>query len=247
MAKDRQRQVEEFSQDPVDIETEKRMQEMRHKMQLEQFEDKIAKLEQNATDYYLKYGEDDYRTALLISFLDVALYMKEAIAMIEDIKTSIMCVTDAMQCIDNVYTEIMDAFQGSINQKYGVIQRLKQRRRLNKVIKNNVGRMTMMCNMITGAHKMAFGMMKAMKKVGVKLNKKMNKAMEQQNKANSKGGEPAISPAKALVMQNVQARKDDVGYTSFDTSFDSSADTSEPAPDDGDIDEFDFSSIKDKK
>lgn len=47
------------------------------------FDYKIQELANKATDFYLKYGEDDWRTGLLVNFLDMSLLMQDCMETIE--------------------------------------------------------------------------------------------------------------------------------------------------------------------
>ena len=58
------------------------MEKMKFQTQKAAFENKIQELANKAADFYQKYGEEDWRTALLVNFLDLSLQMQDVIEVI---------------------------------------------------------------------------------------------------------------------------------------------------------------------
>ena len=58
------------------------MQKLKFQNQKKQFDAKIDELAAQAADFYTKYGEEDWRTSLLVNFLDMSLQMKDIIEVV---------------------------------------------------------------------------------------------------------------------------------------------------------------------
>lgn len=58
------------------------MQKLKFQTQKKQFDAKIDELAAQAADFYTKYGEEDWRTSLLVNFLDMSLQMKDIIEVV---------------------------------------------------------------------------------------------------------------------------------------------------------------------
>lgn len=216
MAKSRQQIIQEAPKSAAEIESERMMNELKGQEQRERLEAKVEDLANRTADYILKYGEEDYRTVMLMAFLDVSLMMKESIVLIGDMASAINCITEAMGCIDTIQTEMFNSFDSTLQQNYGVLARMRQRRHLRKVMKNNLGRMASLANNIVGGHKIAQAMVGAMQKVGLKIKlsvDKMNKKTQKENAKAIKKGEPIVSqsPAQVLVKEILSKRGDQNG------------------------------------
>ena len=97
MAKTQQKQL-----DPIDAEEEainaklgevrRRQEEKRREKAIEasktHFKNKKDKLANRAAEFIIKYGKDDYRSQIMITFLDVALQMEDAINLTNDVGTA---------------------------------------------------------------------------------------------------------------------------------------------------------------
>lgn len=193
------------------------MKELERKEKKENFDKRIEHLAVKAADYVQKYGEDDYRAIMLMSFLDVSLLMKDAIETMTDTKDAILCITGAMECMDGIYDELDSAFGETMGHKYGWWQRLKQNRKMKKVLRNNVGRMVSMTNMIVNSQKIAQSMVAAMSKAGVKLKKSVEK-MNAKTNVKGKGGTGAPSEGRKLVDKILAERRGDPAPDSVKTA-----------------------------
>lgn len=61
---------------------DKSMQKLKFDRQKREFDAKLQELATKAADFYQKYGEDDWRTSLLVNFLDLSLQMQDIIEVI---------------------------------------------------------------------------------------------------------------------------------------------------------------------
>ena len=71
------------AQDHINKQVEEAMQKNKFNMQKKQFEEKIEELANRAAEFYEKYGEEDWRTSLLVNFLDMSLQMQDIIEVVQ--------------------------------------------------------------------------------------------------------------------------------------------------------------------
>ncbi len=206
------KQLQEPKKSDLDRETDRIMLEMKSKDQKQRFDKKVEDIAQRCADYIDMYGEEDYRSSMMMSFLDVALLMKESIVMITDMKDAIKCMTDAAECIDGVYEELFTSFEGTLEKNYGPFARMRQRRKLRKTLNNNIGRMISMTDAIVGGHKMAMSMVSSMQNMSLKLTNRVNKMNKQNQRKNEKSANagvtvPTESAGKKVVDEILKNRK----------------------------------------
>lgn len=61
---------------------DKSMQKLKFERQKREFDAKLQELANKAADFYQRYGEEDWRTSLLVNFLDLSLQMQDIIEVI---------------------------------------------------------------------------------------------------------------------------------------------------------------------
>lgn len=195
MAKDQQKQ-----RDPLDAEEEainaklesvrRRQEEARRERAIEtsknNFNAKIAKLQERAADFVIKYGKDDYRSQIMLTFLDVSLEMRDAINLTNDIGTAMSCITEAITCMDDILQANVFQVEGTLNVNYGFWARWKRKRQLKKAIRNNAGRMKGICDMLVGNQQMAQSIVNSLRASSIKMQAMMQKNNEKQKKINKK-------------------------------------------------------------
>ncbi|MDE6372865.1 MAG: hypothetical protein K2L72_00015 [Clostridia bacterium] len=176
--------------------------EIRRENQMEAMDDKIETLARKAIEFYDLYGAEDYRYQMMVTFLDVAFQMKDAIGLITSVQVATSYLSTAIQFIDDSI-DYEDAVNKQILSKsYGPFARLKRRiimrraqrnnrRRLDTAIKNIVARVEM-AHDITDSLRTSFERMRAsMAKADEKRRRKEAKRVE-------KGGAPLPNQDRAL-------------------------------------------------
>lgn len=195
MAKDEQKQ-----RDPLDAEEEainakinevkRRQEEARREKAIEtsknNFNAKIVKLQERTADFVIKYGKDDYRSQIMLTFLNVALEMRDAINLTNDIGTAMGCITEAINCMDDILQANVFQVEGTLSVKYGFWERWKRKRQLKKAIANNAGRMKGICDMLIGNQQMAQAIVTSLRESSVKMQAMMQKNNQRQQKINKK-------------------------------------------------------------
>ena len=80
------------------------MQKIKFQDQKRQFDAKIEELAAQAADFYNKYGEEDWRTSLLVNFLDMSLQMKDIIEVITAFNVANEIIFHAMNLMNTSLT-----------------------------------------------------------------------------------------------------------------------------------------------
>ena len=111
------------------------MQKIKFQDQKKQFDAKIEELAAQAADFYQRYGEEDWRTSLLVNFLDMSLQMKDIIEVITAFNVANDIIFHSMNLMNTSLTmsngmmvEMATADHGSAFQ---------QKRLMRKAIANN--------------------------------------------------------------------------------------------------------------
>ncbi len=156
------------------------------------FNAKIQKLQERAADFVIKYGKEDYRSQIMLTFLNVAIEMRDAIELTNDIGTAMSCITEAITCMDDILQENMFQIEGTLTTKYGFWERRRRKKQLKKAISNNAGRMKQICDMLIGNQQMATAIVNSLRASSIQMQKMMQKNNEKQKKINMKnsGGAP---------------------------------------------------------
>ena len=81
-------------------EAEKLRLERERKQKMQEYDGKIMGLAEKTIEFIETYGEEDFRPQMLLSFLDVALEMKDVIKMLDGINVAMSCIFEAISFID---------------------------------------------------------------------------------------------------------------------------------------------------
>lgn len=174
-------------EEQTDTQTESVMREVERKKKRKELDRQIELLCNRAVKFEDEYGPTNYRTQILVTFLDVTLQMKTAIDLLNDVGVALQCIGQAITCVDDVLNMQQEILEGTLTQKYGFWERLKRKRRLNRAIRNNAARMRQMCDMLIGSLNMVQGMTKSLCKVSVRMKTMSERSLAKQGK-NVKSG-----------------------------------------------------------
>lgn len=167
-------------------EAEKLRLERERKQKMQDYDAKIMGLADKTIDFMLEYGAEDFRSQMLLSFLDVALEMKDMIKMLDGINVAMSCIFEAISFIDTAINFDTALQNESLQQSYGFFSRWKRRRRMRRVIRNNQNRMTVAIDNILGQQRMAQEMTEALRASCIRMRMTMNKRDEKRQKAEAK-------------------------------------------------------------
>lgn len=204
MAEQSQRQKTEFEQH-VDGKVKEAMVRMQMEQSKKEFAKKKQALASRAAEFIMQYGKDDYRSQIMMTFLDVSLQMEDAINLLHDVNTAMSCIGEAIGCMDDILSNQELILENSLQQNYGFFARLKRKRKLNKAIKNNAGRMKQVCDSLVGSQKMAIAIVSSLKKSSLKMQVMMEKNIQKQKKQELKQKAAASSEARSSKAEEMVA------------------------------------------
>lgn len=241
MAKDEQKQRDILDEEEQEInakveEVRRKQEEKRREKAVEvsknNFKAKKEKLANRAAEFVIKYGKEDYRSQIMLTFLDVALQMEDAINLTHDVGTAMGCITEAITCMDDILTTNEFQIEGTVAVKYGFFARRKRKKQLRKAIRNNAGRMKQICDTLVGNQEMAQSIVNSLKKSSMKMQRMMQKNAEKQKKREIKYNPAAASsPSQAeLLVDGIVKSKSDSGEGTAPAS---PAASTAPSPSDG--------------
>lgn len=189
MTNDMQVGMEGFEE--IDGTAEKLRKERECKQKKVDIDKKIADLAEKTVDFIMDYGKEDFRSELMMSFLDVALEMRETIEMMSAINIAMSCIFSTIEFIDEAINFDQELQEASLNNKYGFFARLKNKRRLKKVIKNNQNRINVAIDNILGQKQMAEYISESLRKAVMKMKISIGKQNEKRAKQAAKKNLPS--------------------------------------------------------
>lgn len=195
-------------------EAEKLRLERERKQKMQEYDGKIMGLAEKTIDFIEEYGEEDFRPQMLLSFLDVALEMKDVIKMLDGINVAMSCIFEAISFIDTAINFDTALQEESLQQSYGFFARWKRKRRMRRVIRNNQNRMNVAIDNILGQQKMAQDISESLRASCTHMRLTMNKRDEKRKKQEEKKiaqGKATPAPAgpskaQALIAELMKAR-----------------------------------------
>lgn len=165
------------------------------------FEKRKQELASRAADMIERHGKDYFLSQTMLTFLEVAIQMEEAISMLNDVNVAMSCITDAISCMDNILEVNSLALDSTMARKHGFFQRLKTKRRIRATIRNNNGRMREISSVLSGNQKIAFSIVNALQKSNREMQTFMSKSMAKQKKLEAKKAPTTASaPTSAEIM-----------------------------------------------
>ena len=135
MAKQTFKQFEDNSA-ALDIKSarDETMEKIKFQGQKEAFDLKIQELASKAAEFYEKYGEEDWRTSLLVNFLDLSLQMQDIIEVITAFNTANEIIFHAMNLM-NASLQMSSGMM--LNMNAPQTSPLKQRMMMRQAMRNN--------------------------------------------------------------------------------------------------------------
>lgn len=174
----------------------------RRETQTAQMDEKIRELADRAIEFYDKYGAEDYRYQMMVTFLDVAFQMKDAITLISSVQVATSYLSTAIQFIDDSILYEDQFNEQLLSRSYGPFARLKRkiimrraarnnRRRLDTAIKNMTVRVEM-------AHEITESLRTGFEKMRDTMARSDAKRKKKEAKRAAKSGTPAPDQSRAL-------------------------------------------------
>lgn len=121
----------------IDIASEKSHRDRQQQV----MNDKIDEMAQKTLEFYYTYGKEDYRYQMMVTFLDVAFQMKEAISILTSVRVATSYLTTAIEFIDDTVTINEEFDKQLLKKSYGPFASLIRRFRTSRAMRNNRRRM----------------------------------------------------------------------------------------------------------
>lgn len=163
------------------------------------FDERIKGLANQAVDRMLEYGEEDYLTQMLTTFLDLAIQLKETMKSLSAINLAMECLDDAVMFMDDAMKSDEKLMKQWRAENYGFFARLKKKREMKKAIKNNVGRMQMTVEGLMLKYQMATDITSALQVAMGKMTAKMKKQKAKKKKATNASIPVEDTPATRMI------------------------------------------------
>ena len=162
------------------------------------YDERIIRLRDSIIESKKTRGAEDGLTLLLVSFLDVAIMMRNTMDTMTAINDAMACLTDAITFLDDAIGFDVELMDKSLQKNYGFFARLKYKAKLKKSIKNNVNRMKQIANGLEMKYKMASDISKSFSKIGASLTAISLKSKKSSAKKKAKGG-TELTPAEQMI------------------------------------------------
>ncbi len=242
MARNRTR-LRDYSSNAGKSEVEINLQENELKARRERqnaaMDEKIKEMGQKAVNFLQLYGAEDYRYQMMVTFLDVAFQMKDAITLIQSVQVATSYLSTAIEFIDDSI-KYEDMFNEQLlSVKYGPFARFKRwltirraarnnRRRLETAIKNMTTRLEM-AHQVTDSLRDGFDRMRA------SMAKSEERRRKREAKRAAKSGQPVTTPTQSRAQQyiNELAGNPSAGVPASGATAPTSGESGSPAPDRG--------------
>ena len=162
-----------------------------------------------AQAYKARYGEDDFRTEILVNFLVVSEFLEDIIEMQETFQDVEILFNDAMMIMDDnlLFSEQMTQQQLSTN--YGFFARMKQRRLIKKAQRNNANRIKAMIFRINSTMNTSISMSTEMKKAMLSMRSSFENAKKLNEKLDKKGKGIGRSESNEAILNKYAKRFND--------------------------------------
>ena len=236
MAKQTFKQFEDNSAS-LDIKSarDETMEKIKFQGQKEAFDLKIQELASKAAEFYEKYGEEDWRTSLLVNFLDLSLQMQDIIEVITAFNTANEIIFHAMNLMN---TSLQMSNGMMLNMSTPQTSPFKQKMMMRKAMRNNRKTVVSMIEQMKMSIEMASmtaGMYEGLSTSISGILEKMNTKRTKQN-AKKKAGGASMSSASSRGLGMVKGILNDKGISTPSTPSSSSFGSSPSSSGDSGLD-----------
>ncbi len=203
-------QVKKVDNEPVKQVTRSKEEiEFRRAQNKERLNDCEKRVYERAQAYKARYGEDDYRTELMVNFLVVSEIFEDIIEMQETFQDVEILFNDAMMIMDDnlLFSEQMT--QQQLKTNYGFFARMKQRRQIKKAQRNNVNRIKSLIFRINSTIETSTVMSTEMRKAMLSMRGSFENAKKLNAKLDQKGKGLGRSESNGAVLDKFAKRFND--------------------------------------
>ena len=180
------------------------LQKVKFQDQKKKFNAKIDELANQAAEFYKAYGEDDWRTSLLVNFLDLSLQMKDVIEVItafnlanEIIFHALGLMNTSLNMTNGMMLEVGQGQPSPLKQKLMMMRALRKNR---NTVKNMIMQMKTSIEMASLTADMYQNLSFSISKIITKMNGKREKNKKRQNALGSNSANMSSASARGMDM-----------------------------------------------
>ena len=180
------------------------LQKVKFQDQKKKFNAKIDELAAQAAEFYKAYGEDDWRTSLLVNFLDLSLQMKDIIEVItafnlanEIIFHALGLMNTSLNMTNGMMLEVGQGQPSPLKQKLMMMRALRNNR---NTVKNMIMQMKTSIEMASLTADMYQDLSLSISKIITKMNGKREKKKKRQGALGSSSANMSSASARGMDM-----------------------------------------------
>ncbi|MGN1104001.1 MAG: hypothetical protein ACI4QI_03915 [Candidatus Coproplasma sp.] len=208
--------------DKIDVASEK----ARRQRQEREMNDKIDEMAQKTLEFYHTYGKDDYRYQMMVTFLDVAFQMKEAISIITSVRVATSYLSTAIEFIDDTVTLNEEFDKQLLSKSYGAFASLKRRFRTWRAMRNNRKRMATVISNISDrletANLITDSLRAGFEKMRLTMLRNSEKRRKKEEKRAKKSGTPLPTSQPSAAEKYIMQMAEEQGVKPSETKQDGS-------------------------
>lgn len=165
---------------------EKNMKAGELKIQKKNADNSISRLVDNYLDAETKLGPDHFRTQMLKTFVDIVTPLKDVADTMLDMQEALGTVSTTIGLIDDTMKFMYSMMEVNASNKYTFMRKLRDKRKLNKFMKNNNARMSAVMNSAMAMTSISQSLQQSLGKLSLNMKKQTIKQQEKQEKNKKK-------------------------------------------------------------
>ena len=175
-----------------------RMEEMQQRVEVQQnkekFAQQIANIHERAVNFCTKYGQEDWRTQLMVNFLDVLYMVQDTMEVIESVREVADCMNYMMTFTNNTL-QIMDQMMSVKVQGGGLFANMRAKRQANKYSRSLSQQFSQVSAYMQGISQMGVTMSASMQMMSAKMRAQTARATKKGGASTAGAGAP---PSRAM-------------------------------------------------
>ena len=185
-----------------------RMQEMQQRVEVQQnkekFAQQIANIHERAVNFCTKYGQEDWRTQLMVNFLDVLYMVQDTMEVIESVREVADCMNYMMTFTNNTL-QIMDQMMTVKVQNGGLFANMRAKAQSRKYSRSLTQQFEQVSAYMQGISQMGVSMSASMQMMSAKMRAQTARATKKGGAATAPGGAPSRAMAEVLKASGASA------------------------------------------
>lgn len=193
------------------------LEEARRRQQQETMDRKINEMATKALEFYQSYGKDDYRYQMMITFLDVAFQMKDAIAVLTSVRVATSYLSTAIQFIDDTVNFDEEFDKQLLQKSYGPFANFRRRMRARRAMRNTRRRMMIVIKTISDrlntAHLITDSLKDGFERMRLTMLRTNEKRRRREEKRAAKNGTALTAPQPTAAEKYIMEMAETHGIT----------------------------------